>query len=204
MKTPGGGRGRHRAVLAATRGRWLVRPPERAHLGGHPRAPGAPAAARPVPHRARGARARGALRDRELLAHPCRRRPLAWRARRRPGGQPPHGPLADVPLRGAPLARRGHRRRRRGGRQPPAAERRPGPGLPSPRPGRVPASTGLGSRRAGHGRDVELELGDRLAAGPQRPPDRHDPCPGRWTRPRMAGRPDHGPPPATPHGATRT
>jgi hypothetical protein len=30
-----------------------------------------------------------------LLEH---RRPLAWRARRRPGGQPPDGPLAGGPL----------------------------------------------------------------------------------------------------------
>jgi hypothetical protein len=34
-----------------------------------------------------------------------------------PGGEPPDGPLAGVPLRGAPLAPRGHRRRRRGSRK---------------------------------------------------------------------------------------
>lgn len=51
-------------------GGWLVRQAERTDLGGHPGAPGAPPAARPLPHRAGGACSRGTLRHRELLADP--------------------------------------------------------------------------------------------------------------------------------------
>ena len=54
---------------------------------------------------------------------------------------------------------------------------------------RSPGSHGrLGSRRARSGRDVELQLGDRLADRAQRPPRRVDPPPGRWARSRVACR----------------
>jgi hypothetical protein len=64
----------------------LVRAPQRAHLGGRPRPAGAAAAAGPVPLRAGGPGAGGAVRGRELLADPRRRRPFARRAREGPVG----------------------------------------------------------------------------------------------------------------------
>jgi hypothetical protein len=186
--------GSHRAVLAPAGCGGLVRAAERARLRGRPGAAGAEAAARPVPLRPGRARAGGPLRDRELLADPGCRRYAARRGRPRPGLQPPAGPLAGVPVRGAPLARRGHRRRRPGRGQPSAAERRPGPGAPPPRPGWIAADTGLGPGRARDGRDVELELGDLVAAHPRRPPGGHDPPPGRRSCPRMGGGHRHRPP----------
>jgi len=94
--------------------------------------------------------------------------------------QPRHKP--------APLARRGHRRRRRGRGQPAAAEQRPRHRASAAGPGRLPAQPGLGSGRAWDGRDVELELGDCLAAGQQRPAGRRDLSSGWRTGPGMAGR----------------
>jgi hypothetical protein len=46
-----------------------------------------------------------------------------------------------------------------------------------------------GRDELGTGGDVELQLGDRLAAGKQRPPDGRDPSPGRWARAGMGSRP---------------
>src|SRR6266542_4699243 len=60
-------RGQHRSVLAPARCGWLVRSAARAHLRGHPRVPGAEAAARPLPLRARGARTGGTFCHRELV-----------------------------------------------------------------------------------------------------------------------------------------
>jgi hypothetical protein len=52
--------------------------------------------------------------------------------------------------------------------------------------------------------DEELKFGDRLAAGPQRPPHRQHPSSGRGPRPGMAGRPGHGLPPTAERRARRT
>ena len=183
-------------------GGWLVRQAERAHLGGHPGPPGAPPAAGPLPHRP-GPGPGGPVRGRELLAHPQRRRPIPSRAGGRPGGQPAAGALAGVLLRGAVLAGGGDRRRRRGGGQPPVPQRR-SRGRPSPAGvGRVPAGPGVGSGRAGDGRAVEFQLGDRLAAGPQRSPNRIDPASGRWAGAGLVGRPDRGQPLAKRHRRRR-
>jgi putative polyketide hydroxylase len=65
-----GGHGQHRAVVASAGRRRPVRPAERACLRSRARAPRAETAARPVPLRARGARPRGTVRDRERLADP--------------------------------------------------------------------------------------------------------------------------------------
>jgi hypothetical protein len=76
------------------------------------------------------------------------------------------------------------------------------PLLASPaRPGWRPAEPDLGPRRARDGRDVELELSDLVAAGPQRPRNRRDQSPGRWPRARMAGGPGDRPPLAKPGNA---
>jgi hypothetical protein len=82
------GCGPHRAVVAAI-GRWrVVRPPQRARLRGRSRAAGTAAAAQPVPLGAGRAGPRRAVRGRELLADPGRRRRQGpWRGRRGPGGQ---------------------------------------------------------------------------------------------------------------------
>jgi hypothetical protein len=112
----------------------------------------------------------------------------------RPGVQPLAGSLAGVPLRGPLLAGRDHRRRRPGGGQPPAPERRPGGDWSPARAGGFPAQPAAGPRRARDGQHVELQLGDRLAAGPQWPPDQADPASGRWAGPRLAGRPRGGAP----------
>jgi hypothetical protein len=94
--------------------------------------------------------------------------------------------------RGAPVAGRDNCRRRRGGRKPPAPEPRPTPGASPPRPGRLSAQPGVGPRRAGDGRDVELQFGDFVAAGSERSPDGCDRSPGRRPRAGMAGGPGHG------------
>ena len=98
------------------------------------------------------------------------------------------GTLQAVPLRGPPLAQRHHPRPWRGGRQPAARELRPRP-RPAATRSRPPLPDGhVGARRAADGRDVELQLAHRLAAGTQRTRQRrHLPARTR-PRPRLARR----------------
>ena len=71
--------------------------------------------------------------------------------------------VAPVSLRGPLLSRRVHSRFRRGGRRTVPADQRPRRRPPAARPRRGRARARVGTRRAEGGRDVELELDDRLA-----------------------------------------
>jgi hypothetical protein len=86
----------------------------------------------------------------------------AGRGRGRRGGLSLGGSLPDLPLRGPAVARRAHPGRGRGRRQPATARHRRGPGPARTRSGLTGSDARLGSRRARHRRDVELERGDRV------------------------------------------
>ena len=98
------------------------------------------------------------------------------------------GALADLPLRGAPLARRDHPGRRRSGREPAAAVGRSGAGTACARPRSSRSHAGVGPRRARRGRDVELELADLLADRALRASARDRPPTRRWARAGLGSR----------------
>jgi hypothetical protein len=77
-------------------------------------------------------------------------------------GRPP----AHLPLRGAPVARRGDPRPRHCGAQPRAPPRAAGARPGRPRRAPVGADAGVGPRRARRRRDVELQLGGVLGPVP--------------------------------------
>ena len=106
-------------------------------------------------------------------------------------------PLPPVPLRDSALAGRGHPGRRRGRREPSPPERRSRLRASAARARARGADARLGPRRAGRGRDVELELDDLLAARAQRARRRGNPAASRRTGSGLAGRHRHRAPPTS-------
>ena len=120
------------------------------------------------------------------------------RRRRRGRRRSTRGPtLPPVPLRDSALAGRGHSGRRRGRREPSPPGRRSRLRASAARARARSADTRLGPRRAGRGRDVELELDDLLAARAQRARRRGNPAANRRTGSRLAGRHRHRAPPTS-------
>ena len=170
------GDGHHRRpLLDPARSRRPLRPLQRPGVRGHQGRGCAPAAMRPLPLRTRRSAEWRALHDRGRAVTGRRCSESRRRGHRR-GRQPPARPAAAVPVRGALLARRLDPRSLLCRRRPPA-HRRPQRRPPAARPRRRRASAGLGARRAPRRGDVELELGDRLAAGDGGPAGRPDTAP---------------------------
>ena len=109
----------------------------------------------------------------------------AGRRRGGTGCQPLGRSVADLPIRGASLARRLDTGRRRGGRKPAATHGGSSCGTPAAAARAAGADADVGTRRVLCGGDVELELGSRLADRPQRRRDRLDSPTRRRARSRL-------------------
>jgi hypothetical protein len=150
---------------------WSLRPLQRQGLRGHRGRPPASPTKRPLSRSPRCRAGRRALHDRDL-AVARRRRGKSRRGCHRRCREPLRRLVAPVPLRGPVLAwRPDPRPRLRGGRAPPAHQRSSGR-PPATRPRHDRAQACVGARRAEDGRDVELELRDRMADRQRRPTDR--------------------------------
>ena len=169
------GHGGRRSLLDSARRGWSLRPLQRPGLRSHPSGAPASTATRPLSRGARRRARRRALHDRGC-ALARRRRGAPWRGRHGRRREPVPRPVAPLPLRGPLLARWVHPGSRRGCRYAAPADQRSADRTPAPRPRHDRADARVGTRRARGGRDVELELDDRLAHRHRGPVDRRPPA----------------------------